>query len=201
MYLKNVAKTGCVIINTVVGKIGISAGEVIDLKHRLLPPVSPNIKQATEEEYRKFCNPEETLEDTNVNIQEAQTIITAINQINDDVNNGKELTAENITDGIKDDGAADFLKKLFVFNTLDKQEEKEEEKEPDFSSVGTNTNAKPLTVQKTDSSSELNELETQLEELRQAWKDAKQVRKKDKIHKQIKEVQKQIDKLKKDLDA
>lgn len=198
MYLKNVAKTGCVIINTVVGKIGISAGEVIDLKHKLLPPVSPNIKQTTEEEYRKFRFPEETMEDTNNALQEAEKLINNENQ--EKIEENKELINENITDGIKDDTAADFIKKLFVFNTLEKQEE-EIEKEPDFNSKGEDTNEKPLTVKKTDSSSELEEMEKQLEELKQAWKDAKQVRKKDKINKQIKEVKKQIDKLKKDLDA
>lgn len=201
MYLKNTSKTVTVMLNTVVGRICMKPGEVINLEHKLLPPVSANIKKTTEEEFRKFCNPEEALEDTNVDIQETQTIITAINQINDDVNNGKELTPENITDGIKDDSAADFIKKLFVFNTLDKPEEDEEETKPDFEGKGEDTNAKPLTVKKTDSNPELEELETQLEELKQAWKDAKQVRKKDKINKQIKEVKKQIDKLKKDLDV
>ena len=81
MYLKNTSKTVTVMLNTVVGRICMKPGEVINLEHKLLPPVSANIKKTTEEEFRKFCNPEEALEDTNVDIQETQTIITAINGV------------------------------------------------------------------------------------------------------------------------
>ena len=204
MYLKNTSKTVTVMLNTVVGRICMKPGEVINLEHKLLPPVSANIKKTTEEEFQKFCHPEEALDmdkQQTKDLDESNAIANAATKILEDVQNGKKLTPENITEGIKDDSAADFIKKLFIFNTLDKTEEDETEKTPDFESKGEDTNAKPLTVKKTDSNPELEELENQLTELKQAWKDAKQVRKKDKINKQIKEVKKQIDKLKKDLDV
>jgi hypothetical protein len=197
MYLKNTSKTVTVVINTVVGKIGLKPGEVINLEHKLLPPVSAHIKKTTEEEYNNFRNPKmEGEEQTQTNIQPDENT----NKQLDEVKNEKDVT-QTITDGIEDDTAADFIKKLFTFNTLQKEEEETEEQKPDFESKGETPKTDPLIVKKTDSTPEIEELETQLKDLKEAWKEAKQVRKKDKIHKQIKEVQKQLDKLKKELDA
>ena len=197
MYLKNTSKTVTVVINTVVGKIGLKPGEVINLEHKLLPPVSAHIKKTTEEEYNNFRNPKmEGEEQTQTNIQPDENT----NKQLDEVKNEKDVT-QTITDGIEDDTAADFIKKLFTFNTLQKEEEETEEQKPDFESKGETPKTDPLIVKKTDSTPEIEELETQLKDLKEAWKETKQVRKKDKIHKQIKEVQKQLDKLKKELDA
>lgn len=196
MYLKNTSKTVTVVINTVVGKIGLKPGEVINLEHKLLPPVSAHIKKTTEEEYNNFRNPKmEGEEQTQTNIQPNENTNKQLDEIKN------ENVTQTITDGIEDDTAADFIKKLFTFNTLQKEEEETEEQKPDFESKGETPKTDPLIVKKTDSTPEIEELETQLKDLKEAWKEAKQVRKKDKIHKQIKEVQKQLDKLKKELDA
>lgn len=200
MYLKNTSKTVTVVINTVVGKIGLKPGEVINLEHKLLPPVSAHIKKTTEEEYNNFRNPKvEGEEQTQTNIQPNENTNKQLDEIKNE-NENKDV-AQTITDGIEDDTAADFIKKLFTFNTLQKEEEETEEQKPDFESKGETPKTDPLIVKKTDSTPEIEELETQLKDLKEAWKEAKQVRKKDKIHKQIKEVQKQLDKLKKELDA
>jgi hypothetical protein len=51
MYLKNSSDTAVVILNTVVGKIGLKPQEIINLEHKVLPPISDKVVRVTEEEY------------------------------------------------------------------------------------------------------------------------------------------------------
>lgn len=198
MFLKNTSDRVVVVINTIVGKIGVKPQEIININHKVLPPISSYIKQVTEDEYLLFRQgttkveeqdkeqveqnegtdgSESTVLDENVN-----TIIPNANI--EDVQN----IAEEVSKGLADNDVMDFVKNLLGNKDNDKFEEK-----------GTNPDSNPLGVQITDSSDEIKELEKQIEELQQTWKEAKTPRKRDKTSKQIKEVQKQLDKLKKDI--
>lgn len=208
MYLKNTSDRVVVVINTVVGKVCIKPGEVINLKHKLLPPLSAHIKKATEEDYNNFRNPKQEVEKP---VEKPEEPVVA-DAGQDDTKLDEASTEEikdvddskdeiDITDEIKDENAADFIKKLFLFNAMQAENPEPEKTEPEFESKGEEPETDALEIKKTDSNPELEELESQLEELKAAWVEAKPVRKKDKIHKQIKELQKQIDKIKKDMDA
>jgi uncharacterized coiled-coil DUF342 family protein len=84
-----------------------------------------------------------------------------------------------------DTSALDFVKSLL---------------NPKFEDVGSDPETDPLSVQQTDSVSEVAQLEKQIEDLKQTWKTAPTPKKKDKISKHIKELQKQLEKLSKNAD-
>ena len=219
MYLKNTSSTVCVMINTAVGKFGLQPGEVTDLKHKLLPPLSSHIKKITEEEYNTFRNPEQKPKEQTKEISEElanklQQLDQALGEqsINTQEQTDTEQTTiisdvttetiiDDVTEDIKDEQASDFIKKLFIFGNAQPEQKEEQKEELKFEEHGQAPTTDALKVEQTDSSNELTQMEAQLAKLKELWKQADTVRKKDKIHKQIKEVQKQIDKLNKDLNA
>ena len=184
MYLKNSSDTAVVILNTVVGKIGLRPQEIINLEHKVLPPISDKVVRVTEEEYLSFRKgPKEDLE----SMEETKT--------EDSQQTGREDTAntiesvqsiiEDVSKNLVDTSALDFVKSLL---------------NPKFEDVGSDPETDPLSVQETDSVSEVSQLEKQIEDLKQTWKTAPTPKKKDKISKHIKELQKQLEKLSKNAD-
>lgn len=193
MYLKNTSNTVSVTINTVVGKIGIKPGEIADIKHKVLPPLSVHIKQVTEGDYNTFRfgtkeveEPVETVELENKDIP-GET---------DTPNDVKTEEIEEETQVLQEDYASDIIAKL-----LNQQKVEDVKPEINFEQKADDPKTDPLLVQKTDSTTELQQLTNQIDELKKAWQDVRTPRKKEKIAKQIKELQKQVDKLNKDLNA
>lgn len=190
MFLKNVATRGVVVINTVVGKIGISAGEVIDLKHKLLPPVNRNIKQVTEEEYKSFRKGTKEVEEP---VEEIKSeVIDQNTEMLDTLDKEQDTLIKEVSKDLNEGKVADWIKNLMS---------KDEPTETKLDIPEETVVEDPLQVVETNSSSKLEELEEQLEILTKTWKEAKTPKRKDKIHKQIKELKKQINKLNKDLEA
>ena len=183
MYLKNVTKDISVVINTVVGKIGIKPGEVIDLKYKILPPVSRALKEVTQEEYEIFCNGGKEIikKDPEIKGEDVpQTGSDDKQEKLDDLEKLNDIT--DVTDQIKDPGIMGFVNSLINPPTDDEDIE---------------VDAKPLVVKESNSDDQLVKLNQQLDDLKATWQSSKSPRKKERISKEIKEIQKQIKKLSK----
>ena len=223
MYLKNVSKNTTASINTKVGKICIRPGEVICLNEKVFSPLAPSLRQATEEEYLSFRNPDKAIENNieeqndqpvagtdkddtvDERIKDADLKIKAIDALKTELADKEDLTKEDIdstldkiSTEIKDEGTIDFIKSLFKFNLMADK--------PDVDETATTVEVeepeqkKPeektaLKVQKTTDAAEKELLEQQIADLKESWAKAKQPRKKERIYKEIQELQKQIDKL------
>ena len=223
MYLKNVSKNTTASINTKVGKICIRPGEVICLNEKVFSPLAPSLRQATEEEYLSFRNPDKEIENNieeqndqpvagtdkddtvDERIKDADLKIKAIDALKTELADKEDLTKEDIdstldkiSTEIKDEGTIDFIKSLFKFNLMADK--------PDVDETATTVEVeepeqkKPeekaaLKVQKTTDAAEKELLEQQIADLKESWAKAKQPRKKERIYKEIQELQKQIDKL------
>lgn len=215
MYLKNNSERVVVVINTVVGKIGIQPGEIIDLQCNLLPPVSENIIKVDEEEYLLFCKKSKKTDEVdkiqvNKVINESclsnDSLDEQITQQKSEIEtNTTEPVPENIiqevTQTIQDPNTSDFIKNLFVFK--EPQEEPTETQDTldsiiDFEEKGQEPEENALQVKEMDSQSLINKLKQDVDKLKSIWSQTKNIRKKDKLSKQIKEMQKQIDKLEKE---
>ena len=181
MYLKNTSKRA-IVINTVIGKVGIKPGEIIDIKYKILPPVSSALVQVQEEEYISFCEKREG------------TIETVIKMEKPDVPEYKPVVPEENLDDlekieepeeveIQDPGIMGFVNNLINPETKEKEEDKEKEK--------------ALKVVETETKDQITKLEQQIEDLKVVWSTATSPRRKEKIGKEIKELQKQLKKLKK----
>lgn len=220
MYLKNASTNTMVTIRTRMGKLSLKPGEVIDLKEKLYSPVSPNLKEATEEEYKSFLaggkQPEEQIkemdnevsgatdEEIEQTITDSQNKIEAINAVKEELQSVEEITPETISNtinklakDIKDTGTLDFITKLFQANmmadkdvVIDQQEETIEEK-----SEESIEEKDALKVQTTTENTQRKLIEEQIAGLKETWTKAKLPKKKEKIAKQIKELQKQLDKI------
>lgn len=216
MYLKNKSNTVVVVINTVVGKIGIQPGEIIDLQCNLLPPVSENIIKVTQEEYLLFCKSkqpmvEKTIQEIN-EIPLQQNISThssneesienpveaqPINDVEEDV--PVEIIDE-VTQNIQDPNTSDFIKNLLNFDKpVINEEISEEEEIINFEEKGNLPEENALLVKDMDSQKAVKKLKEELQELKNIWVKTRNIRKKDKLSKQIKELQKQLDKLEKEI--
>ena len=220
MYLKNISKETRVIVRTRMGKFSMDPGEVVEVKERLYSPISSNLREATEEEYKSFLKGEKQIEESNETMDDTvsgetntkdidETIkasdnkIQAINAVKDELTGVDEITPETIANtidkvskDIKDNDTLDFIKNLFQANMMASKEvvvEKEEVKSKKKQEKVEEKEA--LKVQTTTENTQRQILEEQIANLKETWKKAKMPKKKEKIAKQIKELQKQLDKI------
>ena len=169
MYLKNTSNTMCVTVNTIRGKVGIDPQEVVDIRYKILPPVSRHLIQVEEADYLSFCGKTEELETT------VETVQTETIPQSGTVVEGEKLDDMERSDDsteIKDPSIMNFV------NSLLNPKENE-----------------ALVVTATDSKAEIKTIEQQIEDLKTAWKETKAPNKKQKLTKEIKELQKQLKKL------
>jgi len=178
MYLKNTSSTAAVVLNTVVGKVGINPGEVIDLKYKILPPVSRSLIQISQEEYMALTSPKDIIKEV-IEMKEDEEKLEELEKEPETVvepptdkeeNEQKEEEALEI----QDQGVMNLVNALFNQKPVD-----------------------PLKVQETDSTDEISNIEQQIKDLRDSWKSTNSPRKKERIQKDIKELQKRLNKLKK----
>lgn len=189
MYLKNTSKTTSIVINTLVGKIGIKPQEVIDLQHKLLPPVSSSIKTVTKEDYLLFRQekqlseePATATETTSIHEDtQSNTEMVKQDEVDETLNDVQNIVSD-ITKDLADNDIMGFVKDLLA-------------KKPNFEEKGELPKTDPLIVTETDTEDKITYLKQQIEQLKVSWQEAKAPAKKGKISKQIKELQKQLDKL------
>lgn len=190
MYLKNMSTKTSVVINTARGKVGIRPQEVVDIRYKILPPISNALKQVEEEEYISFCEERDGIVATAAKIQREQDteIIPVVTEDKLDdlevINNvPKEELITEVQSEIKDKGIHNFINTLMGKDEKDDKDDKEE-----------NT---ALLVNETDSTDEISNLEQQIADLKEQWKATTSARKKEKFQKEIKELQKQLKKIQK----
>ena len=169
MYLKNTSNTMCVTVNTIRGKVGIDPQEIVDIKYKILPPVSKHLIQVEEVDYLSFCGkteePTTTVETVQTeNVQQSGAVVE------EDKLEDMERTDDSLE--IKDQSIMGFV------NSLLNPKENE-----------------ALVVTPTDSKEEIKSIEQQIEDLKTAWKETKSPNKKQKLSKEIKELQKQLKKV------
>ena len=211
MYLKNSSESVCVIINTIVGKVAIKPGEVINLKEKILPPLSKRIVEVSEEEYRNFCTgqptPKEPVEEVvpapNTDLTQENSIMeseaTMESEPTMDVRAQQETINEFAKMGNQD--IVDFVNQLFKKNMLatshtdpqgiveDTKDNVIYDEEKIIPSV-----EQSLVVEQTTINKEKQDLEKTIHALEETWKAAKTAKKKEKLGKQIKELKKQLEK-------
>ena len=211
MYLKNSSESVCVIINTIVGKVAIKPGEVINLKEKILPPLSKRIVEVSEEEYRNFCTgqstPKEPVEEVvtapNTDLaQENSTMeseATMASEATMDVNAQQETINEFAKMGNQD--IVDFVNQLFKKNMLATSHTDPQGIVEDTKDNVIYDEAKiippveeSLVVEQTTINKEKQDLEKTIHALEETWKAAKTAKKKEKLGKQIKELKKQLEK-------
>lgn len=168
MYLKNISGRS-VVINTTIGKLGIKPGEVIDLKYKVLPPMSTSLKEVSEEEFISFCKKrdgivEEVKKVVESEVTEPESVVP------------EQKVEENIE--VQDPSVMDFVNQL-----INPEPDKEQEE--------------ALKVVETQPDDQITKLEQQIEDLRVVWSTTNSPRRKEKIGKEIKELQKQLKKIKK----
>lgn len=194
MYLKNTSATASVVLNTIVGKIGLKPGEIIDLQHKLLPPISKTVIQVDKEEYLSFRQGTEKVEKSSEqeipnNAQSAGSVGEQVElEETEDVIENVQTIVEGMSKDVQNQDILDFVKGLL---TKPKEE---------FEKAGEEPKEDPFTVKETKTEQEIKNLEIELEKLRDLWQQTKAPSKKGKIAKQIKELQKQIDKLNKEIE-
>ena len=205
MYLKNSSESVCVIINTIVGKVAIKPGEVINLKEKILPPLSKRIVGVSEEEYRNFCTgqstPKEPVEEvvTAPNTDPTQENPTMESEATMDVKAQQETINEFAKMGNQD--IVDFVNQLFKKNMLATSNTDPQGIVEDTKDNVIYDEAKiippveeSLVVEQTTINKEKQDLEKTIHALEETWKAAKTAKKKEKLGKQIKELKKQLEK-------
>ena len=205
MYLKNSSESVCVIINTIVGKVAIKPGEVINLKEKILPPLSKRIVEVSEEEYRNFCTgqstPKEPVEEvvTVPNTDLTQENSTMESEATMDVKAQQETINEFAKMGNQD--IVDFVNQLFKKNMLATSNTDPQGIVEDTKDNVIYDEAKiippveeSLVVEQTTINKEKQDLEKTIHALEETWKAAKTAKKKEKLGKQIKELKKQLEK-------
>lgn len=211
MYLKNSSESVCVIINTIVGKVAIKPGEVINLKEKILPPLSKRIVEVSEEEYRNFCTGQSTLKEP------VEEVVTAPNTDPTQENSTMESEAtmeseptmdvkaqqETINEFAKmgNQDIVDFVNQLFKKNMLATSNTDPQGIVEDTKDNVIYDEAKiippveeSLVVEQTTINKEKQDLEKTIHALEETWKAAKTAKKKEKLGKQIKELKKQLEK-------
>lgn len=169
MYLKNTSNTMCVTVNTIRGKVGIDPQEIVDIKYKILPPVSKHLIQVEEVDYLSFCGKTEKPETTPKTVQ-TEAVQQSGTVVEEDKLENMERTDDSLE--IKDQSIMGFV------NSLLNPKENE-----------------ALVVTPTDSKEEIKSIEQQIEDLKTAWKETKSPNKKQKLSKEIKELQKQLKKV------
>lgn len=194
MYLKNTSATASVVLNTIVGKIGLKPGEIINLQHKLLPPISKSVIQVDKEEYLFFRQGTEKVEkpaeqEIPNNTQSAGSVGEQVElEETEEVIENVQTIVEGMSKDVQNQDILDFVKGLL---TKPKEE---------FEKAGEEPKEDPFAVKETKTEQEIKNLEIELEKLRDLWQQTKAPSKKGKIAKQIKELQKQIDKLNKEIE-
>lgn len=171
MYLKNTSTKTSVVINTARGKVGIRPGEVVDIRYKVLPPISTALKQVEKEEFLNFIEEKEGIAASIIKEQSGQITPPQDEESIETMERINDTPPEDEID-IKDEGIMGFVNSL-----LEKKE---------------NT---ALVVTETDSTDETNQLEQQISDLQASWAETRNPRKKEKIAKEIKELQKQLKKI------
>ena len=180
MYLKNTSENVSIVLNTSRGKVGIKPQEVVDIKYKILPPVSKSLKQVNEDEYLSFCEKRDGVISAIIQTEKS-TVAEDTNLAKEEKLDDLEKTEDEVIESeIKDPSIMEFVASLI--------ERKDEE-------VVEGNEA--LIVTETDSTNETSEIEQQIEDLKLAWTATRSPRKKEKIQKEIKELQKQLSKIKK----
>lgn len=179
MYLKNTSENVSIVLNTSRGKIGIKPQEVVDIKYKILPPVSKSLKQVTEEDYLSFCEERDGTISAIIETKgkDADKVAEVVKE--EKLDDLEKTEDEVIETEIKDPSIMEFVASL-----IERKEENIEGNEA-------------LIVTETDSTDETTEIEQQIEDLKTAWSATRSPRKKEKIQKEIKELQKQLSKIKK----
>lgn len=176
MYLKNTSARACIVINTTRGKVGIRPGEVVDIRYKVLPPVSKSLVQVQEEEYITFCEARKGVLETIVETKAEP--VSEHRQLDEEKLEDLERIEDEVVDDVQDKGILGFVNSL-----LEQKDANVEDSEA-------------LLVEETNAETEIARLEQQISDLKQAWAAAKQPNKKAKITKEIKELQKQLKKIK-----
>lgn len=207
MYLKNVSSTCTCIINTVVGKITVKPGEIINMKERVLPPISSNIRETTEEEYLQFREGKQNIMEQVIEQEEiAQTTDTPVpnTPVVDESSvdcSVEEETAPVDVPNTNNNPMVEFVQNLFPQNPsetdvpLFAENEQTIVKEDESIEQPVVEEQPALQVQKTDMEEQKEKLQQEITDLQQTWVETKAVSKKAKLGKQIKELKKQLEKL------
>ena len=191
MYLKNTSDSCIVIINTLVGKVPIKPGEIINVKHKILPIVSKNVIQVKEEDYLSFCQGKQ---------QDKEQAVDDSRSLDNEVKTEapKMELDENTEDTIKDKTVDNFLDKILNFGIKEENEEETLKETIDFESKGETVKSEALNADvEIDSKNELDVLKEEIDKLKEEWKNTTNAHDKDKLSKQIKETQKQYKRLEK----
>ena len=179
MYLKNTSERVSIVLNTARGKVGIKPQEVVDIKYKILPPVSVSLKQVSEDEYLTFCEKRDGTVKAILEAKGEDTIQVTEMAKEERLDDLEKTEDEIIEPEIKDPSIMEF-----VANLIDRKEPQIEGNEA-------------LIVTETDSKDEAAEIEQQINDLKTAWTATKSPRKKEKIQKEINELKKQLKKIKK----
>ena len=214
MYLKNVSSTCTCIINTVVGKVCIKPGEVINLVERILPPVSSNVVKTTEEEYLLFQEgrksvmeqvieqveqedneTENTIEEVPVTPPEQTDIVIETPQ----TPVVSQTTLDNLNN-IQNNPMVDFVQNLFNKDSVSAEvplfaetEETVIEEVPVIPPEPQNEEA--LQTKETTQETEKEKLQQEIKDLQDTWIKTRAAKTKERLGKQIKELKKQLEKL------
>ncbi len=211
----------CVMINTIVGKITVKPHEVINLKERILPPISRHLVEATEDDYLSFQEAkqgtveavtqllDDKKEQSDTKVEETTVVENTENKV--EVTTTKpepvlteEQAQQQIIDSFNNIGnnaVAEWVQQLFNKNMLATSNATQEI----IQDTPENTIPIPvedeivedepsLVTQETEAEKEKKALEATIKELEETWKQTKAVRKKEKLAKQIKELKKQLEK-------
>lgn len=196
MYFKNTSRTTSVVLNTVRGKVGIKPQEVVDIKYKVLPPISQALQQVSEDEYLTFCEARDGVMPTAVQV-EAKSVRENTPVVNeapvgipkDDKQETSTSSAEETVTEIKDKNVMGFINDLLTQKPKGIQNLEEPVTEDNAN------DSEALLVTETTTETEAERLTKQIETLKKAWSDTAAPRKKEKIAKEIKELQKQLKKL------
>ena len=205
MYLKNTSNTVLVIINTARGRVSIKPQEIVDIKYKILPPISRSIVQVTEKDYLAFFEQKKSEISAVTNIKEEDLVKDRVN-ISSKGEDGKEESLDDL-DRIDDEieqplskVEADVVSDLIevtetkVAVAVD-EEEVNDGKVVEVKEEEEKNENEALVVTETNSDDEIAVLNKQIEELRKAWAATSAVRKKEQLSKKIKELQKQLKKI------
>ena len=174
MYLKNISATALVTINTSVGKVGLKPLEVIDLKYKLVTPVSDSIRNATKEEFLQYLEKTGGLKAViDAELAEKDTIESK-DTIPSDVQEIKLPETSVLTVTEPQMPESQVQEPTIPEQTLEKQEA---------------LNVKNVKLDKK------TQLENKINDLTKTWEDAQDARQKEKIYKQLKKCKEQYEKL------
>ena len=214
MYLKNTSNTVTVIINTARGRVSIKPHEIVDIKYKILPPISRSIVQSTEEEYLAFFEEKKGLISTITKMKEEDLVRDDVKIAPETEEKLEDLDKvdENEDEGTTNTDAPERVSFVSTLNSqkphIDTKEEKREKAETDADTetevnvadvadvkVEATVENEALLVSETNSDDEAAVLNQQIEELRKTWVATTAVRKKEQLSKKIKELQKQLKKI------